>query len=312
MIRKPSFQRKLLILIACFGLSALIAGFTFRNYTDQEGYRILVEQGPKAAVQYFSQAKENSAFKNDVSIWYGYAWSNFRDGRYGVAEDYCQRILGNNPNERRRADVYFLLGYIHLDMGRHFMANLRFKDAFELYSRVENCEPNMHRAELGLARVYLDAGNFVEAGNALDRAARYSGKLKSLAEYHAIRTRLAFKLGDYKLALKLARLALTDAKANEIYQANAYINISRYSILLGDYESGQKYFQMAQRLVVKNALDEQAPLNLMNMILLNRCTGEPYDVLVDQVEAHIHKKHDNDFQSLYELVLNWECSNPVN
>jgi tetratricopeptide (TPR) repeat protein len=307
MIRK----RKLLTFGLLIALSALIAGFAFHKYSEAEGYRILVEHGPAAAVEYFAEAQAASDGDNLQSIWYGYAWSNFKSKKYGVAEDYCQRILGNHPDARRRADVFYLLGYIYLGTGRHFMANLRFSDAIEIYRTLENQQSNVHRSELGLVRVFIEGGNYDEAEKALDRAAKFGGKLNSLSEYYQLRTILAFKIAEYRRALKYARLSLDDAKSDEVLQAHAYIDISFYSLLMGDFEAGFKYHQLAQRLIVKNGLEDLKYSNMLNMILYSRCSGESYDSLVAEIEQRIRIDHNTDFQVMQEFVLNWECGRVV-
>lgn len=304
MIRK----RKSLFLMAFIALSAIVASYTLQTYSDREGYRILVEQGPQAAIEYFSQAQATAAGKNDVSIWYGYAWSNFRDRRYGVAEDYCQRILGTNPDMRRRADVHYLLGFIFLETGRHFMANLRFKDAIELYDKVENGEPNIYRSYLGLARVYMAGNNFDETSRALDLAIRHGGQIKSLAEYYVLKTELAFKMNDYKLALKYSRISLDDAVGDDPASTAAHINIAFYSLLLGDLEGALANNQIASRLILKNNFTNYHPFSRLNLLLYKRCAGEDYQVLVDEIEASIIANHDNNLKSLLDFVLKWECS----
>lgn len=135
-----------------------------------EGFRVLMEKGPKAAMRHF---RDRQFQQETPDMAFGLAWAYFRAGLFAKAEGICDKLLaGQIQDPGKRAGCFYLMGHMRDDSGQSDEARAYFQDALTLYQELGSRE-HIFLTALGLAEVAMNAGRLDEASDWLTYARQH-------------------------------------------------------------------------------------------------------------------------------------------
>lgn len=305
----PVRSRKTMwIFAAILGMSIFSLGAVVSVYS--EGFRILTQDGPRAALEFYQRSPRA---KNDSMADFGKAWSKFSIGKLAEAEQDCYRLIQTpNLSPSVRGNAHYLLGHIQLSQIRLQEARANFLIAQSIYQS-RGKATNLFQCALGLAEVEIEQGFLEEADEILENALDYEQETPlSLGHFYHLKTRIAFFREDYDIALEMSHLNLDEYQKHERKDGmvNALIDIGFYHLLLGSYHAGYSSTMQAHELILKTGIERQYYFNLANVLLFNKCNNHPIDSILTQIQDRVLEEGTSELQGLLDFVLEWECAAP--
>ena len=292
------------LLLCLTGVCALGAMMTF---SEREGFRILRESGPAAALEWFL-AEDAQSFQENPNIRFGIAWARFSKGDLIASRDICFQLLETELPESVEGNVYYLLGHIYGRTGEFEAARKAFETAIEVFERIGH-ESNAVKTRLGLARAAMENGDYEGARRTLRNTRVDEVDEKSAAYYYYLHSRMAFLQGNYREALINARLShqeyLSSGNTNGL--ADSLSEIGFYLILLGDFEEGFNKTMEAESLIHQIGNTDKHYFNLINFILLRKCEGKSYESMVVSIRDRIAETEDAHLLENLDFALKYDC-----
>ena len=300
------FSRKMRPLVAiALAMGTFALGTFMTSYS--EGLRILSDEGPRAALEYFRAA----TFKRtDYKAEFGQAWSKYVIGDFTESEADCYRLMQQrNLPDPVRGNCYYLLGYIQMRTLRLEMAKESFESAGDIYQKYRKW-PHLYQTSLALGEIAMEQGYLDEAEANFQEAFAINRDVdRNLGHYYHLQAQLAFRRENFERALQMARKSLFDFQKNgqKSEEADVLADIGFYLVLLGDYSKGYEITMEAQELIQITGNNLKYYFNLVNLLLLKKCSGEDINPLKKQIQTRIDAEGEIRLQYQLDLVLDWDC-----
>lgn len=290
----------MLLGISLFSLAAVVSAYS-------EGFRILTEDGPRAALEFYQRS---SNAKQDSMAEFGKAWSKFSFGKLAEAEQDCYRLIQSpNLSPSVRGNAHYLLGHIQLSQIRLEEARENFLVAHSIY-QLRGKASSLFDSSLGLAEVAIEQGFLEDAEEILENTLLYEVDTDyNLGHFYHLHSRIAFLRQDYQYALEMSyeSFARYQQPNRKDGLAGGLIDIGFYEILVGSYEDGYAHTMEAQEIIFKTGIERKYYFNLANFLLFNKCREQPIASLKSQIEQRILEEGTSELQNLLDLALQWEC-----
>ena len=302
-----AMMSKLKRLALTFGLVSAFALGAVVTFSDQEGFRILREQGPGQALTWFLSSSEKHLNNQDAR--FGIAWASFLRGDLSDAQKMAYELMGlRDLKPEIKPKLFYLLGHIEGKQGRHDSSRVYFQEAISLYEEAGELD-KIFNAYLGLARSLMENGEFDEAEGILELAIGMNQEQEK-GYFYYLHSRLAFLRGDYRTALEQSYRSHAEyLKSGDRYrQADALVEIAFYRIITGDLNGGFEKTMAAQEQISMLGDQDLYFYNSINMIILRRCEGGAYQSLVDSVKNRIRREHDSHLYEELAFALTFECN----
>ena len=288
-----------LVLAGVFSFGAMV------TFSHREGFRILREKGPRAALNWFMHADQLEPGNPDIK--FGLAWSHFDKGDLERAETLCHELLDGEIPEKTRGKVFYLLGHIQGKTGRYEASRASFYNALDVYERIGD-EINQVITSLGLARSSMENRDFATADDIL------SQDLPMVKDSHRgyfffLRARLAFLREDYEEALTMTRFSHEKyelvGEPNKI--ADSLVEWSLYSILTGDPDTGFEKALEAQEMIQETGDSDKFYFNLVNFMLIRKCRGEDPQIIGRMIGDWATRNKDSHLYDLLAFAEKYPC-----
>jgi tetratricopeptide (TPR) repeat protein len=257
------------------------------------------------AVSFFITVFSVSIFAQSDYDSYFAAWQDFRSGDYHKATVVTDQLVNKNPSDDAlRGHVCYLKALLETKNDTETAISY-LECAAAAYSNAD-MKKDRDNAEIALIRLYLQEDQVADAERELAlKEDRTSG------QYYHLRSRLAYKEGDYLSALELGEkcyLAFGE-EGDTARAAQALNNQGLYLILLGHFDEGFKTTLKAQEGITRHGDVDQYFYTLANLILFQRGKNQRQpDHLINMIRERLKKEPDKDLENLLEFSLSYAAN----
>ena len=270
-------------------------------------FSVLQTQGIHAAANQLQQLNPKTPREKFQA-----AWIQFREGKLEAAEAAALSLLQASRGEKLRADCHYLLGHIARTRGQIQPALDSFGRARKTYEELGKTRSEFLTAT-EMARVNWQAGQLLPAETILLSAEPLIPQIDANGDiclFYWVSTRVAFARSGAKAALPKAELAVEFARRseNKELQADAFSELAFYLLLEGKIDQGRLWTFRAQETIVALGDTRKHIYNLVNFILLQRCSGqEPDGFLLETVRSYAEGASSADLGYFLDIALNHSC-----
>jgi len=280
----------------------------------EKGLRIIREQGSGAGIDYFKTlAVEN---RRPSSVFF-VGWSLYVEGRHTEAQELVEYLIPRvKEGGYTFVNCHYLLGLIASAVGEFESAEgcLRLSLKYAKNHERGLTHQLSFNALCALGNLSLKQDDFHSAQNYLKRAQdllEMNPKLRESAFLSALQSRIAFKLGDYANALKLAEKSWAgyEAEGDTNQALKALCGVTFFRFLNGDIDCGNSGMSDIAQAIETNpsGLVAVSYYNAVNWIIAKRCSDHSFSELENQVRQRILTEGDTDLKEHLEFALNWDC-----
>lgn len=269
-------RRKIWITAGVLGTLLVVA---VHEYPPMQGWRILLEEGPSAALRW---TKDPRTDREKIVQ----AWSLYSNGSHEQASRLVKDFFSRKRASKEKADALYLFALIDSRRGGEHALEY-FHKAGDLYGILG--------ARSSLFQVYVSSANHFASRSDPETAVDYlnlaedllpeiSPGSANLAYFYETEAEVYFRAGMFLQALESSTLSL------ELYRdgrkivdrngvARSLSNTAFYQILLGDYQGALKNLVETERIILKLGNQRQFYYNKLSYYLLYKCLGfdaKPY------------------------------------
>ena len=220
----------------------------------------------------------------------------FEDGRQALYQ-----VLGESNNARTKATAHYYLANLFLESGDYDSALAAYGESERLFDRNED----RISSKLGYVNALIHQERY---GDATTHFEKIDGTGRNRQIYLSLRARLSFFLGDslQALHLSLERLRVIRETGARFFEAHALSDVGFYHGVLGNRMDCKRHTQEAESLFVTLGDSKGYHYNLINRVLLYRCSGD--DVVIEnQIRMYADTSNDQRLERFLELTLNLDC-----
>lgn len=295
-LRMPKTKIKWLLIAMVL---ILFTAASLYNYSFlSEGYQVLRQDGPKAALSYFQNRGES--FDN----LFGQAWSAFRNGEYEEAEKLGQKVL-KSPKDNERVRGFYLLGSLKSQQGEYEEAQDYLQTAEVLYESLGH-ERGTYQTRLLLAKMSLDLKDMDNARYYANLAGQ-NPKAEQDEYFFYVQSQIAFLFNDYESALKLALQREKVFAGDRSQLPSIYSDIGFYYGVLGHLDKCLEYTIKAEGIASEQENTTEQMFNNINMCLYLKCTQKDYSNLRHSILAYAREKKEPKIMEWMYFVDKFTC-----
>lgn len=295
-LRMPKTKIKwlLIAIVLILFTAASLYNYSFLN----EGYQVLRQDGPKAALTYFQNRGES--FDN----LFGQAWAAFRNGEYEDAEKLGQKVLkSRKDNERVRG--FYLLGSLKSQQGEYEEAQEHLQAAEAIYESLGH-EAGAYQTRLLQAKLFIDLKDMDNARYYANLAGQ-NPKAEQDDYFLYIQSQIAFFYNDFETALKFSIQRERVFSGDRSKLADLYSDIGLYYGFVGNLDECFKYTLKAEGIATE--LEQLTPImfNKINMYLYLKCSLEDYHDLRLSILAYARANKEERMKELVYFIDKYSC-----
>ncbi len=266
------------------GILTTLLAVAALEYAPMEGWRILKEEGPAAAIQW---VKDPRTDREKIIR----AWSFYSNGGHEEAEALAKDLFARKKVSKEKADALYLSALIDSRRGGGYA--LEYFQRAEAYYRQLGKWSSLFQVQVSTANHYAALDDPETATIYLDRAEDLLPQISSgsanLAYFYETEAEVFFRAEMYEHALEASVKSLDlYGKSQSVIDQNgvarALGNTAFFQVLLGDYQSALQNLVEAESLVLNLGNQRQFYYNKLTYYLLYKCMGfeaAPYYVLLE-------------------------------
>jgi len=299
MKKKKTFKLKKNLLVAILVAAIVLSAGGLYNYSYlSEGFSVLRNDGPKAALEFFQNRGES------YDNLFGKAWAAYRSGDYEIAEETAQRVLRSN-DLNHQAKAWYLLGDLKTIAGEYDKSEEFLLNAHAVYESIGK-EDSLYRTRLSLVKLFLTKRDFYNADYYIALAESFD-ESKSDQYFFYLKSQEAFLNGDYKTALGFSRQRENLLNGDPARLGKAFSDIGFYYGLTGDLQKLAQYTNQSNEIAKKHDDEKSLVYNLINICLYMKCSMLNYDEHRLKIMDYAHRNKDTKLMEHMYFVDKFSC-----
>lgn len=295
---KKPFSKWRYLQIAMLAAIVFTAGTVYQYNHLQDGFSVLREEGPRAAMNFFQSRGES------YDNLFGTAWAAYISGDYALAESTALRVL-KSPSLKDKGRAWYLLGDLKTIAGDFEAAREHLESAHAVFETLGKTK-SQYRSRLALAKLCLTQKDVLNASYYANLAANMEHSRGD--EYFLyIQSQIAFLNGDYQKALGFSLERETLASGDRSRLAGIYSDIGLYYGLTGNLDQCIVYTINAQSMASAQEDNSSVMYNNVNMCLYLKCSGRDNSQLKETVLTYARNNKDTRLMEHLYFVEKFEC-----
>ena len=251
----------------------------------------------KSALDYFQVLAETG----DETAISGFAWAQFRAGKYEIANGLADLLITESANIRIKARSLYLKGSIAAQEHKTKRSVAFFNQAKNAYGQIDN-RSGVYRSNISMATLLMLSGDNLLAGEIVENLKIPNGE--NPGSYFRIKATLAFRRSSYVEAAELNDKAISSFTDNQNLLALFQTLTDRAFQLawLGNVQSATEFMRMANDLNVESK--KESAYQKIVQILCKIKKNEPYKSLIEEVQIYSDETGDMAIMISLNSVIN--------
>jgi hypothetical protein len=165
-------------------------------------------------------------------------------------------------------------------------------------------------ADCVFSGIHILKDDFQQAHISLNKAFRCKTDSRDMGYYYELKSRVAMGTGFYTEALYFSEKSHATylASGDFIRATNALCSVAFFQLLVGEIDEGIANTKKVDGTIYgSNEFSQISYYNLLNWLLIYRCSKEPYTQIESDLRAYIEKSNDSYLEKVFDFVKNWNC-----
>jgi tetratricopeptide (TPR) repeat protein len=272
----------------------------------KQGIELMRTQGPDAMINFFSRQLEEGA--GDLSALFGLAWGYWLKGDLAIAKQACEFILTKDPEVNVAANCHYLLGYIAAQ-NREAVAVTHLTQALEFYQKSDNVQ-GIFLANNGLAFAEILNQDYEKATIHLIQSQALLDQVEAnKGHYYELRSRVAFRSGEYDRALDYGRLSYREYEKLDDLKSmtNAKCSNGFFLMLLGRFKEAVEVMTEVDAIVEEQNYEYLSVYAAANWLYAYKCKGQDFQKLERYIKRWLEQNNDETLKYHLDFVLEKSC-----